>query len=188
MKADHIDYPFFSGLFILLCLMHTWAFAQAIATSLPQPQRMVHEFITLILQGDICTLLDRCEVPPLPETQRRSLFSIPSREQTCKQVGLRLERDQLLRDYIDRLRELILVFHRLNISKKSTLNLSSFSADSPHHFIAQIEIKAPPTPLAITISPELAEKDLLLSFTLSAGYSEKGWTITHLSKLRIFPL
>lgn len=146
-------------------------------------QQIVDEFITLILDGDICALLDRCEVPPLSKAQRRPLFSIfPPRGQT----QVRLQRDKLLRHYIDLLRELIIVVHRLNISKRSEISCCPASDDSPDHFSTQVKIKTPPSPLAFTVSPDLDGKSVLLTFTLAVNCSGKKWKITDISRSSFF--
>ncbi len=146
-------------------------------------EQIVQEFITLILKGDICELLDRCEVPPLSKAQRRSLFSIFA---PCGQTEVRLQRDKLLRNYIDLLRQLIIVFHRLDISKRSEITCSPVSGDSPDHFTTQVKIQTPPSPLAGTILPELDGKSILLSFTLTANCSGTGWKISDISKSSFF--
>jgi len=147
-------------------------------------QQIVDEFITLILDGDICALLDRCEVPPLSKAQGRHplFFIFPPRGQT----QVRLQRDKLLRHYIDLLRELIIVVHRLNISKKSGINYCPASDDSRDHFSTQVKIKTPPSPLAFTISPDLDGKSVLLTFTLTINCSGKEWKITDISKSSFF--
>jgi len=146
-------------------------------------QQIIQKIITLILKGDVCALLDRCEVPPLSKAQKRSFFSIFAPR---GQTEVRLQRDKLLRHYIDRIRESVIVFSRLNISTKSEVNYFPVSNDSPDHFTTQVKIKTPPSPLAATISPDLDGKSLLLSFTLTVNCSEKGWKITDISNSNFF--
>ena len=151
-------------------------------------QQVVREFIALILKADICALLDRCAIPPLSKVQRRSFFSIFA---PAGQNEARLQRDKLIRHYIDRLRELIIAVHRLGITPKSEINYYPASGGSADHLATLVKIKSPPSPLAATISPDLDGKSVLLSFTLTVTCSsalpvncpkKEGWKITDLSQ------
>lgn len=149
-------------------------------------EQIFPEFMSLLLKHDICALLDHCEVPPLSKTnsmaaqgERQLLFAIfPHLGQT----EVRLQRDTLLRHYIDRLRELVIIFSRLNISAQSAVNHRFVHVESPDYFYTQVTIKTPPSCLADTISPDFAGRSILLSFTLTVACSKHGWKIIGLSK------
>ncbi|MEW5801514.1 MAG: hypothetical protein AB1847_05340 [bacterium] len=177
-------------------------------------QQVFQELMRLILKGDICTLLDHCEIPPLSKEQQRPLFAILSPR---GQSEVRLQRDKLIRQCIDRLRELTIIFRRLNVSEKSEIHCCPASADSPCFsnassaavasfgycgpFTTQVRIKISPSPLAATVYPELGrsnpkldrvstdtDRQWFLSFTLTITDAAGGWKITHLSQANFFTL
>ncbi len=176
------------GLYLLFWLM-LWliakpeiSYARAEIISLMQEQQVPQQFVSLVVKKDICTLLDYCLVTPATDV-KRPFFAPVSPAQT----KMRLAQDELLRRHIDRFRELILVFHRLSISERSPLRYQINQDDLSNNFKIAIEIETSASPLATTISPHLADKDLIISFTLTIKWFQEKWQIIHLSKARFHP-
>ena len=147
-----------------------------------QAQQALQQFVSLVLKKDICTLLDHCLIPPLSNS-KRSFFALS----TPAQTKIRLDLDEILRRHIDRLRELILVFHRLSISPKTPLIYQISPDHASNNLVIAVEMEPFASPLAVTISPVLANKDLTLSFTITIECSEEKWRIINISKARFHP-
>jgi len=170
------------GLLFWLMTKPVAGYAQLETMSRDQSQKVLQQFVSLVLKKDICTLLDHCFVTPAIDINRP--FFAPGRP---AQTKMRLDQDELLRQHIDRLRELILVFHRLSIFEKSPLLYQVTQDDLSNNFIIAIEIETSPSPLAVTISPQLADKDVIIFFTLTIKWFQEKWQIVHLSKARFYP-
>jgi len=140
------------------------------------------QFVSLVVKKDICALLDHCLVTPSTDVKRPFFASL-----SPAQTKMRLDQDELLRRHIDRFRELILVFHRLSISERSPLRYQVTHDELSNNLIMAIEIETSASPLAVTISPHLADKDLIISFTLTIKWFQEKWQIIHLSKARFHP-
>jgi len=175
------------GIYLLFWLMlglivKPFECAQAEIISLMEEQQVPQQFVSLVLKKDICTLLDYC-LPTTATDIKRSFFSPVSPAQT----KMRLDQDKLLRRHIDRFRELILVFHRLSISERSPLRYQVTHDNLSNNLIMAIEIETTASPLAVTISPHLADKDVIISFALTIKWFQRKWQIIHLSKARFHP-
>ena len=157
-------------------------YAQPGIILLMEEQKVLQQFVSLVVKRDICTLLDHCSVTSAPDVTRPFFAPLSS-----TQTKMRLHQDELLRQHIDSFRELMLVFHRLSISEKSPIRYQVTQDDLSNSLIMAIEIETLASPLASTISPHLADKDLIISFTLTINWYQEKWQIIHLSKAHFHP-
>ena len=182
-----------SRIFQIRCSLLFWLLLGLIAKSsagytqpelilLMEEQKVLEQFVFLVVKKDVCTLLDHCTVPSAADVRRP--FFAPS---SSAQTRMRLDQDELLRQHIDSFRELMLIFHRLSISEKSPIRYQVTQDDLSNTLIMSVEIETLASPLASTISPHLADKDLIISFTLTINWYQEKWQIIHLSKAHFHP-
>lgn len=157
-------------------------YAQPEIISFMEEQQVLEQFVSLVIKKDVCTLLDYCLVTPAADVKRPFFAPV-----SPVQRKMRVDQDELLRRYIDNFRELVLVFHRLSISERSPLRYQVTHDDLSKNLIIAVEIETSASPLASTISTHLADKDVIISFTLTIKCSQEKWQIIHLSKARFHP-
>jgi hypothetical protein len=138
----------------------------------------------LMLKKDICGLIDLLEVPPVQKIELGSFFSPPSEEQT----HIRLQRDELLRRYIDCVRVYILIFSRFPITEGSKITYATFPSDTEDHFVSEIEIETFTSALADKIEPNLAHKKIFATFKVDFNYSEERWSIINIYDFHYHPI
>ena len=138
------------------------------------------KIITLLFKKDICTLLDLFETAGPPK--KRPFYLIPS----AKDMQKRLKYNVSVRQYIGRVMELILVFHRCSLSPEHTLSYQISQLDTSDHFDMKIEINFIGPALVDTVIPGLSGKALTFYFNISIKCRQAGeWSILTLSRPHI---
>ena len=148
-----------------------------------QIRQVPEEIVALIIKNDICSLVDLLEIPPVPKREWRSFFSKPSKEE----IQIRVQRDELLRRFMDCIREYMIVFSRLSVTESAKMTYNTLPANTQDHFVSEIEIETFTSALADTIRPNLANRKILLTFKVNFKYSGKGWSITNIFDFNIHP-
>lgn len=157
--------------------------AQIESTSSNQIQKVIQEIMVLMLKKDICTLINHLEVPSVPKREWRSFFSSPSRELT----QMRVQRDELLRNYINCIKGYILIFSRLSVTERSKMTYNIIHTDFQNHFVCKVEIETLASSLAETYAPDMAHKNIIITFNVNFKYSEKGWKIINIYNFSVHP-
>ncbi|MGA1865244.1 MAG: hypothetical protein ACMUHX_09295 [bacterium] len=175
-----------AGMYILILFITCpkLSHAQIEHYSSDQIRQIPEEIMALMLKKDICGLIDLLEVPPIPKKGLGSFFSSPS----GKQIHIRLQRDELLRRYIDCMRVYILIFSRFSITEESKITYNTLPSHAEDRFVSEIEIETFTSALADKIEPNLAYKKISVTFKVDFKYSEAGWRITNVYDFSYHPI